>query len=220
MGGTIAKRQQFQQPTQQAYYSLEILNQSNSLSNFVTFQQPPGPRPLNVESLAWFVAPIAPRSIVTITWNTNYQFVYAKTGILKPGRIFNASGMKECDPTGKNTTHFAVVNGIPELSDPVAGSASGTLAITEGSDFPLNIYSVGVGMAQNAIFAVNAGPNFKHLFDISTPSYWIAAMMDVKQGVVLDTETISQMAKLNFTPNVKSLRATYESDNTWTVVPN
>ena len=128
--------------------------------------------------------------------------------------------MKECDPTGKNTTYFAVVNGIPELSDPVAGSDSGTLAIIDGSDVPQNIYSVGVGMAQNAIFAANAGPNLKHTFYISTPSYWIAAMNDVKQGDVLYPNTISQKTELNFPPNVYSLRVTYDGDNTWTVVPN
>ena len=126
--------------------------------------------------------------------------------------------MKECDPTGKNMTYFTVVNGIPELSDPVAGSDSGTLAIIEGSDFPLNIYSVGISMAHNTIFAVNAWPNFNQLFDISTPSYWIAAMNDVKQGDVLDIKTIYRMTKLNFPPNVNSLRVTYESDHTWTVV--
>ena len=80
LGGTMANRQQFQQPTQQAYI-IEILNQSNSLWNFVTFQLPPE----NVETLASFVAPVAPGSIVIITWNTNYWFVCAKTGVLKPG---------------------------------------------------------------------------------------------------------------------------------------
>ena len=62
----MAKRQP---PTQQAY-SLQLSNQTNSVCNFVTYQQPPN---IMAETLAWFVAPVAPGSIVTITWNTNYQ---------------------------------------------------------------------------------------------------------------------------------------------------
>ena len=93
-------------------------------------------------------------------------------------------------------------------------------AVCSRNQLDFLLYSVGVGMAQNAIFAVNAGPILKHLFDISTPSYWIAAMNDVKQGDVLYPNTIFQKTEMNSPPNVYSLRVTYDGDNTWTVVPN
>ena len=226
----MAKRQQCQQPTQQpklttalgasapgVQYSVQIQNQSNLPWSFVVYQEPPD----NAESLAWFASPfnIGVGSEITFSWNFSYQFVWASTGILKPGVNFSASGMKDCDPTGANLTHFTIINNTGGLSDPVAGSAPGTLTIVDGSDVPPNKYSVGVAMSQNGVFAVNAGPNFTHVFAL-TPSYWVTAIQNVKEGDVMDINTVTQNAELHFPPNVYSLTAILQADNTWAVVPN
>ena len=133
-------------------------------------------------------------------------------GRLQPGINFSALGMKDCDPTGANTTNFTITNNTPGLS-------SGTLKIVDGRDVPPNKYAVAVAMSQNGVFAVNAGPNLTHVFT-PTPSYWVTAMQDVKQGNVMDIKTVTQNTELKFPPNVYSLTATLQADNTWAVVQN
>ena len=198
-------------------YSVKMKNQSNQSWSFVVYQQPPA----NAESLAWFASPfnIGVGSEITFSWDISYQFVWAATGILQPGINFSALGMKDCDPTGTNTTNFTITNNTPQLSDSVVGSSSGTLKIIDDRDVPPNKYSVAVAMSQNGVFAVNAGPNLTHVFT-PTPSYWVTAMQDIKEGDVMDIKTVTQNTELHFPPNVYSLTATLQADNTWAVVQN
>ena len=220
----MAKRHQHTQQTKAlaasaagVQYSVQMKNQSNQSWSFVVYQQPPA----NAESLAWFASPfnIGVGSEITFSWNLSYQFVWAATGVLQPGINFSALGMKDCDPTGANTTNFTITNNTPGLSDSVFGSASGTLKIVDGRDVPPNKYSVAVAMSQNGVFAVNAGPNLTHVFT-PTPTYWVTAMQNVKEGDVMDINTVTQNTQLKFPPNVYSLTATLQADNTWAVVQN
>ena len=200
-----------------AYFDIRMKNESNTAWSFVVYQKPP----VGAESLAWLASPfhIDVGSEITFAWNVNYQFVWASTGILKPGINFSALGLKDCDIFHNNMTYFTIKDDGPGLSDAVFGADKGSLKIVDGHDVPLNKYSVGVAMSQNGLFAVNAGPNLTHVF-IPTPSYWVAAMIDVKQGDVLDIKTITRNMELRFPLGVASMTATLKADNTWVTEPN
>lgn len=195
-------------------YSVLITNKSNKPWNFMVFQSPPA----RAHSLAWFASPfkIGLGDNISFSWGVDYQFLWGKTGELKPGVHFSAGGSKDCDPAVNNMTTFTVTNQTPDLSPSTTGAQKGTLKIVDGSDVPSNIFSVGLAMSGNGIYAVNAGPNLSHVFT-PTPSYWVGAMDDVKEGEVMDIKTISQTAELHFPPNVYNLSATLTKENIWEI---
>ena len=183
-------------------------NESNTAWSFVVYQKPP----VGAKSLAWFASPfhIGVGSEITFSWNVNYQFVW------KPGINFNALELKDCDIFNNNMTYFTIKYDGPGLSDAVFGADEGSLKIVDGHNVPLNKYSVGVAMSQNGLFAVNSGPNVTHVFT-PHPSYWVAAMIDVKKGDVLDIKTITRNTEVHFPFGAISMTATFKADNTWVV---
>ena len=199
-------------------YSLSLINQSAQSWIFYVYQKLPAPV-ADVFSLAWFASPFKIRVGVQIrfTWEIEYNFVWSETGILVPGVDFFASGAKDCDPDGPNTTEFSLSPG-PGLSVPVQGPPSGSLVIDDAADVPNSRFSVGIGMSGTGTYAVQAGTNLKHVFT-PTPNYWVAAGVNERIGSVLNINTIITTKEVKFPAAVYDLTYILGGDNTWSIEP-
>ena len=199
-------------------YSVNVVNDSADPWKFYVYQEPP-PVTNNL-SLAWLVSPYhtAVGDSVSFGWKIQYSFVWSATGVLKPGVQFTATGLKDCDPAGKNLTSFTFEKDTPKLSDPTTGETIGILTIKDGDNVPSNTFAVGVGMSGKGTYVVNAGPNLTHHFT-PEPKYYIVAGDEVIEGEVKDITTITRSAPLVFPLNVRKLTATLKSNNTWDIKP-
>ena len=195
-------------------YTVTAVNNSTTPWTFFIYQPPISGN----LTLAWLASqhPIPSGGGITqFPWQTNYQFVWAATGFIQPGKVVKPAAKKDCDPQDANTTTFTFQGPIPVFSEPVPGATKGTLCIFDGSNIPPDTYAVGVGLSGNATYVENAGPGFRHALTPPT-TYYIAAISVVEQGQVLDIRTITQSAKIPFSPGVYSITATLQADNLWT----
>jgi hypothetical protein len=209
-------------------YTLRVVNDSTNLTDMCVYQQDPDIGARDVMSLAWFAKPAYPTTTVVFRWTIDYSFIWSETGQLKPGVFFDASQIWPADPNvvgvaGENKPGNQVGFSHPSqgaytfTSTPTAGAQSGTLYINEDPTIPLKQASIGIGMSGSGTFAVQAQPNL-HLSFTPHPTYWLTAGT-YQQGEVLDIQSITKPAQLFFPPNVYSLTAILNEDNSWTVEP-
>ena len=197
-------------------YTVQVVNNSETAWKFYVYQSPP--TDISDLTLAWFTSPfkIPSGSTTRFQWQITYQFVWSAAGVVKPGITFRASGQKDCDPQGANTSTFTFQDDTPDLSDPVSGGNKGSLYIYDDGKVPSQTFAVGVGMSGNGTFVANAGPNLTHDFT-PTPAYYIAAADEMEVGQVMDIKTITQSAEIKFPSNAYDMTATLQDDNTWSI---
>ena len=130
---------------------------------------------------------------------------------MSPGASFQAGGYEECNPDGNNLTAFTIMNDTPAFSEATAGASKGTLKINDSASVPPNTFSAGLAMSDKGIYVESAEPNISRVFTPS-PSYWVCAMDQVKEGEILNVQ-----GQLNYPTNVYNLTATLNPDNTWKV---
>jgi hypothetical protein len=154
----------------------------------------------------------------TFKWTENYSFVWAATGTLVPGVMVRPQQIIPADPENlsNNQIQFDYRDGaFAFFSGPALDSARlGSLYIRELSNIPPNTASVGIGMADAALFVVPALPNVNLVFT-PHPEYWIAAG-NFSQGQVLDTEKITDAAPVDF-DRTFTRHAVLNANNSWTV---
>lgn len=200
-------------------YSLDIRNESTNTFDFCAYQTSPDIGVPDVFSLAWFTKRAHPSTSLTFTWSTDYSFVWDTTGELVPGVIFKASQVWPADPskTSENAAGYDYTDGAYTFAKET-GAEPGHLYVMEGTNIPDRHSSVGVGMSGQGTFAVQAQPNLNLVFT-PHPRYWIAAGRFF-EGEVLDQETITNPAEIDFPANVYTMLAILHADNTWTVEPS
>ena len=198
-------------------YSVKVLNNSNDAWKFFIFQQQPDISE-DYLTLAWFASPfrIEVGDRYTFHWTIDYQFVWSASGVIKPGVQFDAGGLKACDPKVNNSSHFDFKDETPLLDVAETGYVPGHLFLKCGPGVPARKFSVGVGMSGNGTFAVNAEPNSLVKFT-ATPTYFLAAVQDVKEGEVMDITTVTKSVQITYLPNYYDLQCTLQKDNTWAV---
>jgi len=72
-------------------------------------------------------------------------------------------------------------------------------------------------MSGSGTFVVQAQPNMNAIFTFH-PEYWIT-FGNFKEGEVLDITQITNKAQITFPPNIYSMAAILNQDNTWTIKP-
>lgn len=201
-------------------YSLEFINNSSNSWDVCVYQDDPNIGIPNVMSLAWFTKRVAPTTTVTFTWGIDYNFVWSETGELKPGITFKASQTWAADPAGNNQitlTHDGTANGAYTFSNLTTGPQKGNLYITQDNKIPLKQASTGIGMSGKGTFVCQSQPNINLIFT-PHPRYWIT-FGQFQPGEVLDIESITNKAEIDFPPNIYTMQAILQADNTWTVQP-
>lgn len=197
-------------------YNLTLKNNSAMPWTFFVYQQAPNQDTSNVFSLAWFASPftMAPGTQITFDWDIDYGFVWGATGEVRPGVTFKASDCVAGGLTANNTINFSNTNDTPDFSQPTTGNPSGSLVITDSSNVPNKMFTVGISMGGSGTFVTAAGPNLTHTFT-PTPTYWIAAGTNVQVGTILDITTINQNKMIEFPVNTYGLTYSLGQDNIW-----
>lgn len=198
-------------------FSLTCTNNSTTNWIFYLYQGIPQ-QPSDCFSLVWFASPykITPGSKITFVWETDYSFVWANTGPLQQGVIFNTSQTVQCNPDGNNVTTFSMDDNVPQFSPPVPEGQSGTLTIHEAGNIPNNVFSTGIGMSGQATFASQAIINMTQIYTPSNPQYFVAAGNSEHMGQVLGG-TVNMSKEVAFPVNVFNMYATLEENNTWNI---
>jgi hypothetical protein len=130
---------------------------------------------------------------------------------------FAASGDQLADLTDANTTTFSAGD-APGLSTPRLGEPKGSLVISDADNVPNNTFSVGISMSSAGTFVTNAGANLTHIFT-PTPTYWIAAGINVKVGTVLDYTAVTRHKQVIFPSHTYALTYSLNQSNQWELVP-
>ena len=197
-------------------YTLEFQNNSTNAGDVCVYQTPPDVNTPGVMSLAWFSQFNYPTTEVVFKWTIDYSFVWSQTGVLKPGVIFDASQTWEADLHTSNQVTFHYDQAYT-FQGQKAGPQAGNLYITEDPTIPLKTASVGIGMSGAGVFAVQAQPNINLVFT-PHPLYWITFGKFVP-GQVLDIQSLTGVAQVQFPPNIYKMAAILNEDNTWTIEP-
>ncbi len=199
-------------------YTLIFKNESSNLGDVCVYQHDPDMAVQDVMSLAWFAKGAAPTTTVTFTWSIDYCFVWDETGVLKPGVVFEAAQVWDADLQNLNCVTLTVPkDGIYTFTDLKHCGNAGNLYIFGDRTVPVRQAAVGIGMAGKPTHVAPAQPNFEWVYT-PKPLYWIT-FGDFEPGVILDVETISLKAAIHFPPNVYSMTAILNADNTWTIQP-
>ena len=196
---------------------LTLINNSTNAGNLIVYQSM---SENFMNSLAWFSKYAYPNTKVQVSWDdTAYDFVWAGAGQVTPGIVFSAAQVVPANLTSTNQIKFSYdgPNKTFFFHDQQAGQQQGTLMISQDTTIPMNAVSVGIGMSGQPTFAVQAQPNMNVVFTPRT-QYWVA-FGTFQQGEVLDVETLNAV-QVEFPPNVTSMTATLNADNTWTVTQN
>jgi len=114
-----------------------------------------------------------------------------------------------------NQVTFDQVNGVYSFSNQAAGPSPGSLTVVEGSGVGLDQASVGIGMSGSGTYAVQAQPNLQLTFT-PHPVYWIT-FGNFTQGEVLDIQSLTNPAQINYPAGNYAMVATLNQDNTWTI---
>ena len=198
-------------------YTVIFQNNSSNRGDACLFQKDPGGGYPGVMSLAWFTRPAAPTTRIQFAWELAYDFAWSQTGRLAPGVVFSASQVWPADPATQNQVTFTKEGGFYTFKDLTQGPQPGSLTIRQDSTIPMGMASVGIGMSGAATFAVQAQPYMNVMFT-PHPEYWIA-FGNYMTGEVLDTQSMFNAAKITFPPNIYTMVATLNQDNTWTITP-
>jgi hypothetical protein len=196
-------------------YSVIFVNNSTQTGSACMYQQDPDIAIPDVMSLAWFTKATRPTTKVLFTWSIDYNFVWSETGTLVPGVVFSASQTWDADLSTSNQVTFSDAGGAYTFQDQRQGARPGSLYITEDGTIPAGRASVGVGMSGFGTFAVQAQPNMNLVFT-PHPEYWIT-FGNYVQGEVMDISSVNNPALITFPPNVYSMTAILNADNTWTI---
>ncbi len=199
-------------------YSLTVTNNSTQFRDLCVYQKPVDLGVPNAMALAWLAAPAWPGTTVTFDWELDYCFVWSQTGSLKPGVTFKAQQTLSADPDNLNAnqTLFDYRAGAFLFSPGnAAGTAElGSLYIRQLPSIPTSTATVGIGMSNAGVFAVEAQPNINLVFN-PHPEYWVTAGT-FEQGEVLDIEQITNVAAVPF-DGTFDMNATLTSTNTWQI---
>lgn len=193
-------------------YTIVFQNNSPNPGTVTLYQTEPN-NP-DAMPIAWLTRYAYPTTRVTFTWSLQYDFVWSQTGTLVPGIIASAAQVWPADLTTTNQVTLTYDRAFT-FKDQTAGPTAGTLYIRADSSIPPNTASVGIGMSGAATMLVQASANMTYMF-IPNPQYWIT-FGSYTSGEAIDVSVVTNPAQIVFPPNIYSMTATLNPDNTWTI---
>jgi hypothetical protein len=199
---------------------LILVNNSPNPGNLVVYQQF-GAQP-STNPLAWFSKYVYPSTRVSFSWDpTDYDFVWAGTGQIASGVVFDASQVvpAKLGSTNQITLSYDSANRVFFFNHQTAGQQANVFTILQDGSLPANAAAVGIGMAGRATFAVQAMPNITVQITPAGATYWVT-FGTIQQGEFFTAETLLPPVQVQFPVNVNSMTVTLNADNSWTVKPN
>jgi len=201
-------------------YSITIINNSQANDKFCIYQEVPENRDGTIIPLAWFSMRIRPQTRTTFQWKNEYEFAWSKTGVLKPGVIFDAEQMISANPPHQNTITFAQYNNHYQFLNAKSGQYVNVLTVItedlsgDSSGYP----SIGIANSGSTIFACQAQSLTTTSF-FTPPQRYRIARGSYEQSQVLDIGAIIDFVEVNFLTNQFDMTVTLNADMTWNVQP-
>jgi len=194
-------------------YSITITNHSAHPDYFMVFQNDPGSLAPNAMALAWFSKYSNPGPLATVKfdWSIDWGFSWADTGELSPGVHYAASEVLPADGFNKITLDY---NRAYLFTDPENAGDPSRFYIEESPTIPVNSNaSVGITMAGQTVYAVQARPNSNLTFS-PHPVYYLA-YGNYSEGLVLDLSSINNPLELKYDTGINALAVTLNPDDSW-----
>jgi rhizosphere induced protein len=203
-----------------AQLQLILVNNSPNAGNLVVYQQPGAQ--VSTTPIAWFSKYVYPNTQVSFSWDpTDYDFVWAGTGQITSGVVFEASQVVPANlsTTNQITLSYDSENHVFFFNHQTAGQQANVFTIVEDGSLPANAAAVGIGVAGRATFAVQAMPNMTVQISPANATYWVT-FGTIQQGEFFTAESFLTPVQVEFPVNVNSMTVTLNADDTWTVTPN
>jgi rhizosphere induced protein len=198
-----------------ATFTINFINNSNSSGSFCVFQQNRNGQNPGIFPLAWLAQPAYPQARVSISWNIEHYFFWAKTGELMPGVIFNAGEAIPTNLSNDNAITLTKRDNNYLFTDQRSGYQQGAVSVTADQNMAFHQASIGIGMSGSATAAIQAMPNMTYVFT-PRPEYWVT-FGQVQQGEVLNPDGLNDVASIEFPYGIFSMNATLNADNSWTI---
>jgi len=166
-------------------------------------------------SLAWFARGAHPETQITFKWTMDYSFVWAETGPLSPGVLFEPGQVKAADLSTSNQISFGSQNNAFRFFGQMDGRLHGQLFIDQDNTVPVSVAAIGFGLSGSAAFAQQALPNRRTMFN-PRPKFWIA-FGEFEPGEVLDISQITGAQEIDFPAGIFKMKAVLNLDHSWTI---
>lgn len=200
-------------------YSLTFVNNSTLFGNFCIYLKDPQQEiDPNLFTLAWLVRPCYRGTRTIFSWDVEYGLTWSESGKLGNGKVdFTSSETRIVDPSDPNKNALGIVkeNGAYRFTEGVQNYPKGALGIRSDHTIPVEGLTLGITMSGQPAFALPASPNYSFCFEPHL-EYW-AAFGNFIPGEVIDVNTVSSTAKINFPFGEFDRTVTFNEDNTWTV---
>ncbi len=200
-------------------YTLTFKNNSSLQGNFCVYLKDPQQEiDPNLFTLAWLVRPCCSQTQTTFTWNVEYGLTWRESGKLGNGKVdFITSQTQVIDPNDAENNSMGITkeNGAYHFTRGVASYPKGALGIRSDHTIPVEGLTLGITMSGQPAFALPATPNYSFCFEPHL-EYW-AAFGNFVAGEVIDVNTVSSTAKIQFPFGEFERDITFNEDNTWTV---
>lgn len=205
-------------------YSIVFINKSGRTGDVCLYQSTPKqfirPEPESGHlTLAWFTKKTNTGTKARFAWNTDFCFIWDDLINTEPGRVVDASQTVEAGLYENNAITLSKKKGAYEFTDQSSIDRFG-LSVMVDNSVPKNEVVVGYGMAGSGLFAVPVAYNMMYQFIPQGRTEYHIAFGDFETGQILDVPAMECTAAVDFPPNVYSMQATLNEDNTWTIIPN
>lgn len=197
-------------------YVIQIKNRSTKLFYFTCYQPI---LPADTSILAWFAEPLAINTNGYFIWHATYDMIWAETGPLRIGDVVRAGQVRSAQLSSSNETTFTQINGAYQFG-PETDGAPDKLTIKTDGTIPNDSVSIGTGMSQRPVSALQASSNSPTAFIPPQPSVYSLAFSDtkIKNGQVLDLNILeSAGCVIKFPLNQFGAIAELTEGNTWNV---
>ena len=208
-------------------YTMTFVNNSANSWNFCCYQKDPGVLSQGALSAAWFVAPIVhPTTVIKFKWSIDYGLSWAKSGVISPGIIYNAS-QNWSVTYAENSVTLTKIGGSytfenQRRQDP--GFAfiivqDGTVVRQDGVGIGISMQITGSsvgGTGLNTIYAQPAQPNVTTQFEV-TPRYYVVFAQTIEPSEILDVTNLTNTVEVAYPPGVIDNVVTLDNQNQWHV---
>jgi hypothetical protein len=196
-------------------YRLIFENRSTRAGSVCLYQAAPALGPADARPLAWLTRYTHPTTRVTLSWQLEYCFFWRQRKTFRGRSTLSQTWPADLERSNELTLSY---DRTYRFRAAKAGANPGRLTLRAERTLPPGQAWAGIGLSGAPLFAVPVQPNLSYVFTPPSPIYWIT-FGTCRSGEALDLERITNPARLELPPNVHTLRATLELDNTWSVEP-
>lgn len=196
-------------------FELIFKNNSSNSGDVCIFLQEPNENDL--QSLVWLSKDANPNTTVTIQWAVDYNVVWSETEV-KNGITITSSQVLPAGIEQDNEITLTKKDDAYQFINQTTNSGlDGMITILCDNSVVANQATIGLEISGKLAISTPAIPSFSSMF---TPNnqYWIA-FGNFTEGEILDTETFTKAAEIDFSSGVTNMTAILNADDTWTIEP-